>query len=1006
MSSKNPLISFVIITESLSDIKESCINSITSQKSCPPFEYEIIIVIFKAKSFIFKDFCGFPNTTIIRNSVDISISRAHNQGLMKATGQFICFLTGQETISQNLASMLNKELSKNEKIDIAVNPKIYFEDNLGNSHIIHNEKNYYDKIFQTNKSQLIQANTILYLNNKLFSRHFLLKNNIVFKDLILMQINFIIDTYYHAERIVGLNEVSTNFILDYTLDTNANDITKYVDIYFTKTQDEPLINVLKVDCQKLDNINFFFLMKETIFFKNLFNNIEYKEKKQVTVIVPVYNTELYIDECIKSIVQQSLKNLQIILVNDGSSDHSGAILSSWMKKSSDIHLVDISTPSGHPGVPRNIALCLAHSEYVGFVDSDDWIDQNMMYDLYNYANKNNLDICSTSGYYRVDKDKEITQHQFQYISKNHSDDWGFLKNKFFSNIWNRIYKTDLLLKHGIYFPNLYLSEDLCFSAIAHYFASSSGSILQSYYYYRYNLPNSTTNQRQGEKGFSILDDFSYQLRYLYTFNFQEQFILNLLQKQLDSFWYTHDRLDPILQPLFKIKLREILDLFANKIKFDDLTPDTRGRLKKLMSTNFDQDDIDMAKRGLDLYRLKIGHNFQLQGNYVLAKQTYTLISDERLRFFNNFIVSILNSDIIWAKLYLSYLEKYNIEYNLCKDSLLNFYNKNFSEKTSDDINNSNILLSVIVPVYNSGQYLEQCLESIINQTYKNLEIIIVNDGSSDNSVEIIKKYQYLDERIVFLNCETPSGSPGKPRNMAINIAQGGYITFVDSDDFLSKDYYEKFIVTLLESATPNDIVFASGYYDLVEGKSEKLVEYNHSNFNDKTSIFYRYHQSFTIWDKIYRTSFIKNEYIYLSELPAAVDISFVLKCYIEAQNVKFCYNNYGYHYRRESDSSVTKNKRKGSNCFFEFEAYQEIETWLKETQYRFHFKPIIDLKKISSYLYTLTLISDEYKSDFYNKARQEFDSFDTNLMIELLKKSGQTDKLSRFQNILSTTQIM
>lgn len=1002
MNTKNPLISFAIITESLNDIKETCINSITSQKSCLLSEYEIIIVTFKAKSFICEDSYSFPNTTIIRNSADISISQAHNQGLMKATGQFICFLTGQEIISQNLVSTLKKELSKNKQIDIAVAPKLHFEDNLGNNHTIHNEKNYYDKVFQTNKNQLIQTNTILYLNNKFFSRHFLLKNNIVFKDLILMQINFIVETYYHAERIVGLNEVSTNFILNHIFDTSVNDTAKYLNIYLTKIQEESLINIFKTDYQKLDNINFFHLMKETLFFKNLFNNIKHENKKQVAVIVPVHNTGLYVNECIKSIVQQSLKNLQIIIVNDGSSDDSGTILSGWMNKSSDIHLVDINTPSGHPGVPRNIALCLIQSEYIGFVDSDDWIDQNMMYDLYNHANKHNLDICSTSGYYRIENDKEITQHQFQYISKNHGNDWGFLKNKFFSNIWNRIYKTDLLLKHGIYFPNLYLSEDLCFSAIAHYFASSSGSIPQSYYYYRYNLPNSTTNQRQGEKGFSILDDFSYQLRYLHTFNFQEQFIVALLQKQLDSFWYTHDRLDPVLQPLFKIKLREILDLFAEKIKFDDLTPDTRGRLKKLMSTNFDQDDINVAKRGLDLYRLKIGHNFQLQGDYVSAKQIYTLISDERLRFFNNFVVSILNDDIIWAKLYLSYLEKYDTEYNLCKDSLLNFYNKNITKTTSmNNIDSSNILLSVIVPVYNSGQYLMQCLESIVNQTYKNLEIIIVNDGSSDNSAEIIQKYQHLDQRIVFLDCATPSGSPGKPRNMAINIAKGDYITFVDSDDFVAKDYYERFVTTLLENSEPTDIVFASGYHDLVEGKSAKLVEYNHSKFNDKTSIFYRYHQSFTIWDKIYHTPFIKDKHIYLSELPAAVDVSFVLKCYIEAQNVKFCHNNYGYYYRRESDSSVTKNKRKGSNCLFEFEAYQEIEIWLKKNQYRLHFKPIVDLKKISSYLYTLTLISDEYKSDFYNQAKKEFLEFDKNLMIELLSNSGETSKINRFEKMLA-----
>lgn len=99
------------------------------------------------------------------------------------------------------------------------------------------------------------------------------------------------------------------------------------------------------------------------------------------------------------------------------------------------------------------------------------------------------------------------------------------------------------------------------------------------------------------------------------------------------------------------------------------------------------------------------------------------------------------------------------------------------------------IISVIIPVYNSKNYLECCLESVINQTFKNLEIIIVNDGSSDGSKEICELYAKKDSRIKLINQENQGVSAA--RNKGLDIAQGEYIGFVDSDDFVKQDMYEK-----------------------------------------------------------------------------------------------------------------------------------------------------------------------------------------------------------------------
>ena len=99
-----------------------------------------------------------------------------------------------------------------------------------------------------------------------------------------------------------------------------------------------------------------------------------------------------------------------------------------------------------------------------------------------------------------------------------------------------------------------------------------------------------------------------------------------------------------------------------------------------------------------------------------------------------------------------------------------------------------IKLSIIIPVYNVEQYLEKCINSLINQTLKELEFIFVNDGTPDNSVDIIKKYQKIDKRIKLL--EKTNGGQASARNLGLKHAKGEYIAFLDSDDYVSENMYQ------------------------------------------------------------------------------------------------------------------------------------------------------------------------------------------------------------------------
>ena len=101
------------------------------------------------------------------------------------------------------------------------------------------------------------------------------------------------------------------------------------------------------------------------------------------------------------------------------------------------------------------------------------------------------------------------------------------------------------------------------------------------------------------------------------------------------------------------------------------------------------------------------------------------------------------------------------------------------------------MISIIVPAYNIAPYIERCLDSIIAQTYKNIEIIVVNDGSTDGTADIINKYATFDERIIPVH--KSNGGVSSARFTGIEIAKGDYIGFVDGDDYIEPDMYERLI---------------------------------------------------------------------------------------------------------------------------------------------------------------------------------------------------------------------
>lgn len=167
------------------------------------------------------------------------------------------------------------------------------------------------------------------------------------------------------------------------------------------------------------------------------------------------------------------------------------------------------------------------------------------------------------------------------------------------------------------------------------------------------------------------------------------------------------------------------------------------------------------------------------------------------------------------------------------------------------------LLSVIIPVYKVEKYLRQCVDSVINQTYKNLEIILVDDGSPDNCGKICDEYAQKDRRIKVIHQLNKGVSAA--RNLGTKLAQGEYITYVDSDDWLDVCMYEELFKVLNEYKL--DMVRCAAFES--DGNSKKVIapkkEYANKLFTDK-EVFERYFDEFlckVIWNTIYEAKIVK-----------------------------------------------------------------------------------------------------------------------------------------------------
>ncbi|WP_304323143.1 glycosyltransferase family 2 protein [Phocaeicola plebeius] len=274
---------------------------------------------------------------------------------------------------------------------------------------------------------------------------------------------------------------------------------------------------------------------------------------------------------------------------------------------------------------------------------------------------------------------------------------------------------------------------------------------------------------------------------------------------------------------------------------------------------------------------------------------------------------------------------------------------------------SNIIISIIIPIYNlENRNLRRCIDSIIKQTYKNFELLLINDGSTDNSINICKEYAELDERIKLIHKE--NGGASSARNLGIEHSQGEYIAFIDGDDYIDNDYLEHFVQRL-----PADLILQSCSdfcYDYDRAKTQYHFQ-NKDYIDDFYELFAKYnlYNWGAPWGRLFKSHIVKEHNIRFEQ-----DIHFREDELFFITYLKFCSlikteSYYGYHYMWYPTSATHKYYGFNHNYKIATEIYLRSTQLWKIKSFNDNFKQVISSKCICSLFISL---SSMYKAENIN----------------------------------------
>lgn len=469
--------------------------------------------------------------------------------------------------------------------------------------------------------------------------------------------------------------------------------------------------------------------------------------KGITVIVPCYNVEKYIDKCVQSLINQTYKNLEIILVDDCSTDNTWKIINKYSKNYENIKCIKNEKNRG-AGYSRNIALKQAKNDYISFIDSDDYIEDNyyesMMKQL--KLEKSDLIVCDIF----VKYDSVDGTNQRSTACEGKIEKYNFIHNGLAASPCNKIFKKQDLLKYP--FPEGIMNEDIA-TVLAIIINSKKISYNNEVYYNYVQRKSSVQNSSLSN---SRLDIFK---------------SLDILEKRV---------------PINKKNIKYWEAIIYNQIIMFLIYVIPKEQDKKKRKYFLKQ--FDLLSRKYNIRQNHLWWTFlSVQGKK--HRIYYRLL----LKFNCTGLYNLSNNLISFYHTYNNKIKKSVIKENITIQDLEK------QAKIQKDLKENKYKISVVIPNYNYEKFMLQRLYSILYQTVKIDEIIILDDCSTDNSRKLIdeiveKLKDYINIKKIYN--ETNSGSAFKQWEKGFNFAKGDYVWIAEADDYSEKNFLKTVIKPL------------------------------------------------------------------------------------------------------------------------------------------------------------------------------------------------------------------
>ena len=438
---------------------------------------------------------------------------------------------------------------------------------------------------------------------------------------------------------------------------------------------------------------------------------------KVSVIIPVYNAEKYLGKCLESLLSQTLQEMEIICVDDGSSDGSPEILKRFQERDGRVRI--LTQENQYAGAARNNGMKEAQGEYLLFLDADDFFENTLLEKVYNQGKKMEADIVLFGAKQYNDKTGIVSPASWYFkrdaLPRENPFSGKTENTDVFALVtpapWTKLFRREFVEKQGLSFQGLQNSNDVYFVLTALALAEKITYVDEELVFYRVGMKGSL----QGSK--SLHPDCFIEA---YAGVYHELQRRGIYERYEEGFMN-------ILLSGCAHNLRTVTDW------------ELRRRICERMA------EPEFAEMGL----------MERREEYFRRKEDFV------------FVNGILNA----------------FEWEAQHQKRLLPTEPVIIRKAENDIGIPRV--SVIIPVYNVEKYLRECLDSIVNQTLREIEIICVDDGSTDGSPEILREYGEKDCRITIISQENRGISSA--RNHGADIASGEYFYFMDGDDILERD---------------------------------------------------------------------------------------------------------------------------------------------------------------------------------------------------------------------------